>query len=116
MNERSNERSIPLAVMGRNLSICHRCSRRQRLCAGACACRIDGADIIVHAGAGDCPLRLFEAAPARGLGDWAARWMKGLGAAWLARVFQRVTGRECGCRQRQEQLNRWFPFKRTYRG
>lgn len=38
-----------------NLKFCHPCGYRQRPCHGACACSIDGLDIIQHAKANYCP-------------------------------------------------------------
>jgi hypothetical protein len=102
-------------TLGRNLSNCHRCPRRQRKCAGACACLMDGVDIIVHASAGDCPLGRHERVLARGLGDWVARWAKRIGADRVSLLFRRMTGRQCGCHGRQERLNKLIPFHRTLR-
>lgn len=46
-----------------------------------------------------------------GLGDVVAiiaRWIR---ADRLANLYERKTGKSCGCARRQEKLNRWFPFK-----
>ena len=42
------------------VTICHKCDRRQRECNGACACTVDGVDIIEHAKAGKCPAGKFD--------------------------------------------------------
>jgi len=47
-----------------------------------------------------------------GLGDTIARLAEGFGAGWLARMYVRVTGSDCGCGTRQERLNRRFPYRR----
>lgn len=39
--------------------VCHRCPRRQRPCNGPCACLEDQRDIIHHASASYCPLKLY---------------------------------------------------------
>lgn len=45
------------------LSICHRCPERHRPCAGACPCKIDGADIIEHAREEQCPRGYYDGVP-----------------------------------------------------
>jgi hypothetical protein len=119
--------------------ICHRCQHRQKKCRGACACGIDGADIIVHATSGQCPIGLFttpEAAmtagtratdraqwPAlartiavlrregdAGIGDTVARCLHLVGADTIAKAYELITGRECGCSDRQAALNAIYPY------
>jgi hypothetical protein len=90
---------------GKNLSACHRCELMQSGCRGACACLQDGRDIIEHAQAGDCPLGKHEVPPSRGLGDTIAKVAHALGADKAAHVFERLSGRECGCGKRREKLN-----------
>lgn len=50
---------------------------------------------------------------AKGLGDTVARLAHAVGADKLAEVYTRVTGRDCGCQQRQETLNRIFPYRES---
>lgn len=38
-----------------NHHVCHQCAMRQRPFAGACACTVDGRDIMAHAKANYCP-------------------------------------------------------------
>jgi hypothetical protein len=103
-------RSMPLAILGQNLTACHRCRRRQANCSGPCACLEDGRDIVEHAQEGDCPLGRHQTGKAAGLGDVVADWARKLGAERAAAVFHKLTGRDCGCKKRREQLNRIFPF------
>lgn len=46
----------------------------------------------------------------RGLGDTAARVLKRFGADKLAWLYRKLTGRECGCWNRQAALNTAFPY------
>lgn len=50
------------------------------------------------------------APPDRGLGDTLARRFGAGGEAFKA-AFKRLAGRACGCAERQESLNRKYPFK-----
>lgn len=43
------------------------------------------------------------------LGDAAAGVIQATGLDKLAEGYTRITGRDCGCKARQEWLNRWFP-------
>lgn len=43
------------ATLGDNLGQCHKCPLRARECIGACACTVDGKDILDHAQTGECP-------------------------------------------------------------
>jgi hypothetical protein len=112
LNDPTERTTAPAGIFGKNVSICHTCPRRQKECAGACACLEDGRDIIKHAEAGDCPLGHHVRAPAAGLGDVAADVAKRLGAEWAAAVWSGITGRDCGCDKRRRQLNRLVPFGR----
>ncbi|HZL36329.1 MAG TPA: hypothetical protein VFC78_13505 [Tepidisphaeraceae bacterium] len=100
------------ATIGYNLAACHACPRRQSKCAGACACQVDGRDIIAHAQAGDCPLNLHQPPASRGLGDTLAAVAEATGVARLAQRLEQITGKDCGCRQRQERLNAAVPYGR----
>jgi hypothetical protein len=82
------------------LQICHACDKRQRPCHGACACTVDGRDIIDHAGRHDCPLHRYRR---RGLGDWLAGAIHRL---------SRGKVRQCGgCKARAARLNALLPFE-----
>ncbi len=48
----------------------------------------------------------------RGLGDTVARLAQATGLAAAAKMFERVTGRPCGCEERQRKLNQLFPYKK----
>ena len=96
--------------IGSNLSACHRCPRRQQTCSGLCACLEDGRDIVIHAEAGDCPLGKHQPPASAGLGDTIAKIASATGIDKLAQKFQKVTGRDCGCKARQEKLNEWVKY------
>jgi hypothetical protein len=44
------------------------------------------------------------------LGDALAVFTRVTGIEWLAERYTEVTGKDCGCKKRQETLNRLFPF------
>lgn len=46
----------------------------------------------------------------RGLGDVVADFTHFTHLDELAKMYTNVTGRDCGCRQRQELLNQLVPF------
>jgi hypothetical protein len=96
-----------------NLAICHRCAHRATGCAGKCACTRTGVDIRTHAAAGTCPLGLHRRAARIPLpGDIIEFLAKRLGLAALARLWEKRTGRSCGCTRRKEKVNaitrRWL--------
>ncbi len=47
----------------------------------------------------------------RGLGDTIAKIAERTGLAKVAKVFERVTGKGCGCGKRQEALNKLVPYE-----
>lgn len=51
----------------------------------------------------------------RGLGDTVAKIthteVLGLSLADLAKLYTKLTGKPCGCKQRQEALNKLFPYE-----
>ena len=47
----------------------------------------------------------------QGFGDTLAHGFKKIGVDKLADVFTRVTGKDCGCKGRQEKLNKLIPYK-----
>ena len=86
-----------------NLAVCHRCPRRQRDCAGPCACTVDGEDIARHAEEGYCPEGRYRL----GLGDAVARVLTTTSIAPVYRTLRaKVTSKPCGCKGRQQALNR----------
>ena len=49
----------------------------------------------------------------RGLGDSIAKFTKATGIHSLAQMGARVVGKkDCGCKKRQEALNKAFPYKK----
>lgn len=48
----------------------------------------------------------------QGLGDSVAKVAHAIGADKIADTWAKTTGKEdCGCKKRQETLNRMFPYK-----
>ncbi|MEI7815588.1 MAG: hypothetical protein WCI45_00225 [Desulfuromonadales bacterium] len=45
-----------------------------------------------------------------GLGDLIASITKTTGLDVLSDIYEKITGKECGCIDRQEALNKLFPF------
>jgi len=45
-----------------------------------------------------------------GLGDVVAEFTHTTGLDKLAKTYEQVTGKSCGCDERQEMLNQLFPF------
>lgn len=114
---------------------CHTCPLRQSPCAGACACTVDGVDIAEHVRQGHCPhpdgSRFGPSKPAaprerwpfvirilaarkidgeKGVGDTAKRLLHKMGADGLAWLYEKATGRPCGCSDRQAKLNQLYPY------
>lgn len=117
------------------LLVCATCVHRQRPCAGACTCTVDGKRLEDR---GICPKGYFEpgavvevipatySAPLadwpwwakaikkraqpreKGIGDTLARKFGGAGERFK-RAMERI-GIECGCQQRQEWLNARYPY------
>ena len=85
-----------------DIRTCNRCLTANGVkCHGACACPVDGRDIIAHAKEHDCPEQKFAAA---GLGDVVAK------AIHVTRL-DRLVGAECSaCRKRKAALNNLVPF------
>ena len=46
-----------------------------------------------------------------GLGDTVAKFTKATGIKKIVEVFNSVTGSDCNCDERQEKLNKLFPYK-----
>jgi hypothetical protein len=49
--------------------------------------------------------------PSRGLGDVVAKFTHATGLDVVAKAISTSTGKPCGCRKRQDQLNAAVPFK-----
>jgi hypothetical protein len=45
-----------------------------------------------------------------GVGDTAKRLLHRMGADGLAWLYEKTTGRDCGCGDRQERLNHLYPY------
>ena len=51
--------------------------------------------------------------PSRGLGDSIAKFTRATGINNLAKIGARAVGKkDCGCKKRQEALNKAFPYKK----
>tara|TARA_R100001460_G_scaffold44130_1_gene80709 strand:- start:234 stop:398 length:165 start_codon:yes stop_codon:yes gene_type:complete len=48
----------------------------------------------------------------RGLGDTIYKTAKMIGADKVAKAYERVTGKPCGCQERRDTLNRLHPYKK----
>ena len=46
----------------------------------------------------------------KGLGDTIHRHLARFGADAVTKVYRRLVGKDCGCKDRQERLNRLFPY------
>ncbi|HEX4795513.1 MAG TPA: hypothetical protein VH370_17105 [Humisphaera sp.] len=98
-------------IVGQNLAACHRCPLRQEICRGACACTRDGRDIIALAEEGACPMGKHSTPPSRGLGDTVARIANAIGANKAAKMYEHISGHDCGCGKRKSRLNELVPYK-----
>ena len=49
----------------------------------------------------------------QGLGDAVADMAQLTGMNRLAEAYTQVTGKDCGCKARQEKLNQFFSFNQT---
>tara|TARA_B100001093_G_scaffold250778_2_gene240221 strand:- start:1083 stop:1253 length:171 start_codon:yes stop_codon:yes gene_type:complete len=47
-----------------------------------------------------------------GFGDTVANTMHRLGVDRLAHKYSQATGKDCGCKGRQDKLNKIFPYKK----
>ena len=47
----------------------------------------------------------------KGLGDSIAKFTKATGIKKVVKTISKVTGKDCGCDERQEALNKAFPYK-----
>lgn len=90
---------------------CHHCPLRQRPCAGACVCTVDGADIRRHADAGYCP---HPEGSRFGDGRMPMDWeVRGLGDV-VAKITSALHIKPCGgCKKRQKAMNDAVPFGST---
>lgn len=46
----------------------------------------------------------------RGLGDTIAKITEATGLDKLSEIYTQITGKDCGCKSRQEALNKLFPY------
>lgn len=56
-------------------------------------------------------LRKIDAAIARGLGDDVAAVAHAIGADKAAALWEKVSGKSCGCSKRRKWLNEFWPYK-----
>jgi hypothetical protein len=52
----------------------------------------------------------ISAGQAQGLGDTIASLATLTGLNQLAKTYEQVTGKPCGCKERQALLNQWLPY------
>jgi len=52
----------------------------------------------------------IKAGQAQGLGDSVAEFTHWSGLDKLAELYTEKTGKDCGCKGRQQKLNQWFPY------
>jgi hypothetical protein len=48
----------------------------------------------------------------KGFGDTVEKVAKAVGADKVAKVYEKVTGKSCGCSKRKDSLNRNFPYNK----
>tara|TARA_Y100000004_G_scaffold121829_1_gene136986 strand:+ start:52 stop:219 length:168 start_codon:yes stop_codon:yes gene_type:complete len=52
----------------------------------------------------------MEKNKSKGLGDTVAKFTKATGIKKVVDTVSKVTGKDCGCGERQNTLNRLFPY------
>jgi len=52
----------------------------------------------------------------RGLGDTIAKIAHAIGADKVASAYEKATGKQCGCKKRQDRMNNAIPYKRKSGG
>jgi len=55
-------------------------------------------------------LNYMEKNKSKGLGDTVAKFTKATGIKKVVDTVVKVTGKDCGCSERQDTLNRLFPY------
>ena len=55
-------------------------------------------------------LNYMEKNKSKGLGDTVAKFTKATGIKKVVDTVSKVTGKDCGCSERQNTLNRLFPY------
>lgn len=113
-----------------NIAACHRCEFRQRPCAGACLCTINGETISDNAAAGVCPKGYFDKPQPtpklfddseqaivdaidnspEGLGDTVKTLLDAIGVDRATKLFEKIAHRSCGCDARRKWLNKFWPY------
>jgi hypothetical protein len=53
--------------------------------------------------------------PSKGLGDSVEKFTTATGIKKVVDKVSQVTGKDCGCAQKRDTLNRVFPYKRNYK-
>ena len=49
----------------------------------------------------------------KGLGDTVEKFTKATGIKKVVQTVSKVTGKDCGCGERKDTLNRIFPYKQN---
>jgi hypothetical protein len=99
------------------LEICVNCKHLGAIVGGRFRCGVDGEPIQHHADTGVCPKGKFSdvpspASPLVGMprlplaGDLVAAMTERVGIDRLAKFASRIAGKDCGCSERREWLNR----------
>tara|TARA_R110000796_G_scaffold64291_2_gene149061 strand:- start:131 stop:310 length:180 start_codon:yes stop_codon:yes gene_type:complete len=48
----------------------------------------------------------------RGLGDTVEKIAHAIGADKVAKVYEKITGKDCGCNKRKDKLNKTVPYSK----
>ena len=51
--------------------------------------------------------------PSRGFGDTVEKFTTATGIKKVVDTVSKVTGKDCGCSQKRDSLNRMFPYKKN---
>ena len=57
-------------------------------------------------------MKRTRTAPSRGLGDTIAKFTTATGIKKVVDTVAKATGKDCGCGQRRDTLNRVFPYSK----
>jgi hypothetical protein len=57
------------------------------------------------------PLLLINTMKSKGLGDTIEKVTKATGIKKVVEAVSEATGKDCGCKERRDALNRAFPYK-----
>lgn len=96
------------------MSYCeHLTGRKRSICEGTSGLPIEQERAYVERwiARGDIPEEALLRFGDRGLGDTIKRFTDATGITKIAKVYEKVTGKTCGCPGRQKKLNEWFPYE-----